>query len=69
LHIASQVAILADFPYEVFMSADPITIFRKTWGTYQKVISHNLMFHRREITTAVAKLFESRNAKRYDRNV
>lgn len=41
------------------MSADPITIFRKTWGTYQKVISHNLMFHR-EISTAVAKLFESR---------
>lgn len=41
------------------MSADPITIFRKTWGTYQKVISHNLMFHR-EITAAVATLFDSR---------
>ncbi|UWX57448.1 methyltransferase domain-containing protein [Chlorobaculum sp. MV4-Y] len=41
------------------MSADPITIFRKTWGAYQKVISHNLMFHR-EIATAVATLFESR---------
>ena len=37
------------------MSADPITIFRKAWGTYQKVIGHNLMFHR-EITASVAKL-------------
>ncbi|RXK87734.1 class I SAM-dependent methyltransferase [Chlorobaculum sp. 24CR] len=42
------------------MSADPITIFRKTWGTYQKVISHNLMFHR-EITAAVATVFERRS--------
>ncbi len=41
------------------MSADPITIFRKTWGTYQKVISHNLMFHR-EITAAVAQLIATR---------
>lgn len=41
------------------MSADPITIFRKTWGTYQKVISHNLMFHR-EITAAVAQFLASR---------
>lgn len=40
------------------MSADPITIFRKTWGTYQKVIRHNLMFHR-EISAAVARLFEA----------
>jgi len=41
------------------MSADPITIFRKTWGTYQKVISHNLMFHR-EITAAVAQLLAAK---------
>ena len=38
------------------MSTDPITIFRKTWATNQKVISNNLMFHR-EITAAVSKLF------------
>jgi ubiquinone/menaquinone biosynthesis C-methylase UbiE len=38
---------------------DPIYIFRKTWITYQKVISNNLMFHR-ELTTAVKKLLESR---------
>ncbi len=41
------------------MKTDPIYIFRKTWATYQKVISNNLMFHR-EITTAVRKLLESR---------
>jgi SAM-dependent methyltransferase len=41
------------------MKADPIYIFRKTWATYQKVISNNLMFHR-EILTAVRKLLESR---------
>jgi ubiquinone/menaquinone biosynthesis C-methylase UbiE len=41
------------------MKADPIYIFRKTWATYQKVISNNLMFHR-EILTAVSKLLESR---------
>ena len=40
------------------MKADPIYIFRKTWATYQKVISNNLMFHR-ELTTAVRKLLES----------
>jgi ubiquinone/menaquinone biosynthesis C-methylase UbiE len=39
------------------MSTDPITIFRKTWATYQKVISNNLMFHR-EISYAVSALFE-----------
>jgi ubiquinone/menaquinone biosynthesis C-methylase UbiE len=39
------------------MSTDPITIFRKTWGTYQKVISNNLMYHR-EITAAVTERFE-----------
>ncbi|MEI7696298.1 MAG: class I SAM-dependent methyltransferase [Chlorobium sp.] len=41
------------------MKTDPIYIFRKTWATYQKVISNNLMFHR-EILTAVKKLLESR---------
>lgn len=41
------------------MNADPITIFRKSWATYQKVIHHNLMFHR-EILDAVAKRFEAR---------
>jgi SAM-dependent methyltransferase len=41
------------------MSTDPIYIFRKTWGTYQKVISNNLMFHR-EITEAVRKIFATR---------
>jgi SAM-dependent methyltransferase len=41
------------------MNADPIYIFRKTWGTYQKVISNNLMFHR-EISTAVRKLLATR---------
>ena len=41
------------------MNADPIYIFRKTWGTYQKVISNNLMFHR-EITAAVRKLLATR---------
>jgi SAM-dependent methyltransferase len=40
------------------MSTDPIYIFRKTWGTYQKVIGHNLMFHR-EITAAVRRLFKA----------
>ncbi|WP_040433422.1 class I SAM-dependent methyltransferase [Chlorobium ferrooxidans] len=40
------------------MKIDPIYIFRKTWATYQKVISHNLMFHR-EMLTAVKKLLES----------
>ncbi|HWR01222.1 MAG TPA: L-histidine N(alpha)-methyltransferase [Chlorobaculum sp.] len=40
------------------MSTDPIYIFRKTWGTYQKVIRHNLMFHK-EVTAAVRKLFET----------
>ena len=40
------------------MKSDPIYIFRKTWGTYQKVISNNLMFHR-EITSAVKKLLKS----------
>ena len=39
------------------MSTDPITIFRKTWATYQKVISNNLMFHQ-EISAAVSRLFE-----------
>jgi SAM-dependent methyltransferase len=43
------------------MSKNPITIFRKTWGTYQKVISHNLMYHR-EITAAVATLLKTRPA-------
>jgi ubiquinone/menaquinone biosynthesis C-methylase UbiE len=41
------------------MSKDPITIFRKTWGTYQKVISNNFMYHR-EITAAVAALLKTR---------
>lgn len=41
----------------VIMGADPIQIFRKTWGTYQKVISNNLMFHR-EISYAIKQLFE-----------
>lgn len=41
------------------MKADPIYIFRKTWATYQKVISNNFMFHR-EITTAVRTLLASR---------
>ena len=41
------------------MKTDPIYIYRKTWATYQKVISNNLMFHR-EISTAVKKLLESR---------
>ncbi len=41
------------------MKTDPIYIFRKTWATYQKVISNNLMFHR-ETLTAVRKLLESR---------
>ncbi len=36
------------------MKTDPIYIFRKTWATYQKVISNNFMFHR-EISTAVSK--------------
>jgi ubiquinone/menaquinone biosynthesis C-methylase UbiE len=40
------------------MSADPITIFRKSWATYQKVIQHNLMFHR-EISAAVARVIET----------
>lgn len=40
------------------MSTDPITIFRKTWATYQKVISNNLMFHR-EISAAVSQLFKA----------
>lgn len=42
------------------MSADPITIFRKAWGTYQKVISHNFMYHR-EITAAVATLLKTKS--------
>lgn len=42
------------------MSTDPISIFRKTWATYQKVISHNLMFHR-EISAAVSQLFAARH--------
>lgn len=41
------------------MNADPVYIFRKTWGTYQKVISNNLMFHQ-EISAAVRNLFETR---------
>jgi SAM-dependent methyltransferase len=41
------------------MNTDPIYIFRKTWGTYQKVISNNLMFHR-EITAAVRNMFRTR---------
>ncbi|NTU57879.1 MAG: methyltransferase domain-containing protein [Chlorobiaceae bacterium] len=41
------------------MNSDPIYIFRKTWGTYQKVIRHNLMFHR-EITEAARRLLKSR---------
>ncbi|NTU45899.1 MAG: class I SAM-dependent methyltransferase [Chlorobiaceae bacterium] len=41
------------------MKTDPIYIFRKTWATYQKVISNNLMFHK-EILTAVRELLESR---------
>jgi len=41
------------------MSIDPIHIFRKTWGTYQKVISNNLMFHR-EFTSAVRDMFATR---------
>ncbi|NTU52140.1 MAG: methyltransferase domain-containing protein [Chlorobiaceae bacterium] len=44
------------------MSADPITIFRKTWGTYQKVISNNLMFHK-EISEAVAKRYETHSGQ------
>ncbi|NTW70034.1 MAG: class I SAM-dependent methyltransferase [Chlorobiaceae bacterium] len=40
------------------MKNDPVYIFRKTWATYQKVISNNLMFHR-EILTAVRTLLES----------
>lgn len=34
---------------------DPVRFFRETWGTYQKVISGNHMFHR-EIATAVRKV-------------
>jgi SAM-dependent methyltransferase len=41
------------------MSTDPIYIFRKTWGTYQKVISNNLMFHK-EFSAAVKNIFETR---------
>lgn len=41
------------------MNADPVYIFRKTWGTYQKVISNNLMFHS-EIMKAVREIFETR---------
>jgi len=40
------------------MNTDPIYIFRKTWGTYQKVISNNLMYHR-EITGAVRNIFKA----------
>jgi SAM-dependent methyltransferase len=40
------------------MNTDPIYIFRKTWATYQKVISNNFMFHR-EFSTAVSKLLEN----------
>ncbi len=41
------------------MKTDPIYIFRKTWATYQKVISNNLMFHR-EILDSVRTLLENR---------
>jgi SAM-dependent methyltransferase len=41
------------------MKTDPIYIFRKTWATYQKVISNNLMFHR-ETLNAVRTLLENR---------
>jgi len=50
---------LNQFPDQaVIMDADPIQIFRKAWGTYQKVISNNLMFHR-EISYAIKQLFET----------
>jgi SAM-dependent methyltransferase len=41
------------------MITDPIYVFRRTWGTYQKVISNNLMFHR-EISAAIRNLLSSR---------
>lgn len=41
------------------MITDPINIFRKNWGTYQKVIDNNLMFHR-EISAAIRSLLASR---------
>ena len=44
------------------MNADPIYIFRKTWGTYQKVISNNFMFHK-EITAAVKTLLAKRKGE------
>lgn len=47
--------------HAVIMSADPIHIFRKTWSTYQKVISNNFMFHR-EISIAVKQLLDTRTA-------
>ncbi len=43
------------------MSTDPITIFRKSWATYQKVINNNFMFHR-EIAAAVTGLFDKNDA-------
>lgn len=50
---------LNQFPDQaVIMDADPIQIFRKAWGTYQKVISNNLMFHQ-EISYAIKQLFET----------
>ena len=40
------------------MITDPIYVFRRTWGTYQKVISNNLMFHR-EISEAIRNMLSS----------
>ncbi|MEI8032668.1 MAG: class I SAM-dependent methyltransferase [Chlorobiaceae bacterium] len=42
------------------MNTDPIYIFRKTWGTYQKVIKSNLMFHQ-ETSDAVRNLLDNRS--------